>query len=46
MSSELAIPLSKIYGVLTFCSFFRLLPSAKNQIHVCVGTACHVKGSI
>ncbi|MHA2363759.1 MAG: NADH-quinone oxidoreductase subunit NuoE family protein [Candidatus Hodarchaeales archaeon] len=46
ISNKLNIPLSKIYGVLTFYSFFRLVPPAKNQIHVCVGTACHVKGAM
>jgi NADH-quinone oxidoreductase subunit E len=42
ISSALDIPLSDIYGVVTFYSQFRLKPSGKNMIKVCHGTACHV----
>jgi len=39
------IPLSRIYNVVTFYSFFNLKPVGKHQITVCRGTACHTKGS-
>lgn len=39
------IPLEKIYGVATFYSQFTLSPKGRNQISVCLGTACYVKGS-
>lgn len=39
------IPVSEIYGVVTFYSFFSLSPKGKNVIGVCLGTACYVKGS-
>lgn len=45
ISSELDIPLSDIYGVVTFYSQFRLKPRGKYIIKVCHGTACHVGGS-
>lgn len=45
ISSALDIPLSDIYGVVTFYSQFRLKPCGKNMIKVCHGTACHVGGS-
>lgn len=45
ISKELNIPLSKIYGVVTFYHFFRTEPKAKYLINVCLGTACFVKGS-
>ena len=45
ISKELDIPLSDIYGVVTFYSQFRLKPSGKNIIKVCHGTACHVGAS-
>ncbi len=45
VSDELNIPLEKIYGVVTFYSFFSLYPKGKNSISVCLGTACYVKGS-
>ncbi|HHT66790.1 MAG TPA: NAD(P)H-dependent oxidoreductase subunit E [Erysipelotrichaceae bacterium] len=44
--SELTgIPLSEIYGVVTFYSFFSMTPKGKYVIGVCLGTACYVKGS-
>ncbi len=45
VSSELNVPLSEIYGVVTFYNFFRTEPIGKHVINVCTGTACHVKGS-
>jgi NADH-quinone oxidoreductase subunit E len=39
------IPLSRIYNVVTFYSFFNLKPQGKHTITVCRGTACHTKGS-
>lgn len=38
-------PVSEIYGVVTFYSFFSLTPKGKYVIGVCLGTACYVKGS-
>ncbi|MBU2509811.1 NAD(P)H-dependent oxidoreductase subunit E [bacterium] len=40
----LNIPLSQVYGVVTFYSFFTMVPRGKHQIRVCLGTACHVRG--
>ena len=40
----LDIPLAKIYGVITFYHFFKLEKPGKNQIAVCMGTACYLKG--
>jgi NADH-quinone oxidoreductase subunit E/NADP-reducing hydrogenase subunit HndA len=45
ISAELNIPVSDIYGVVTFYSFFSLKPKGKYIIGVCIGTACYVKGS-
>ncbi len=39
------IPLSKIFGVVTFYSQFSLEPRGKHTIKVCTGTACHIKGA-
>lgn len=39
------VPLEKVYGVATFYSQFALSPKGKNNISVCLGTACYVKGS-
>lgn len=45
VSSLTGIPVSEIYGVVTFYSFFSLTPKGKYVIGVCLGTACYVKGS-
>ena len=44
VSKKLNIPVSDIYGVVTFYSFFSLTPKGKYVIGVCLGTACYVKG--
>jgi NADH-quinone oxidoreductase subunit E len=40
----LDVPLAKIYGVITFYNFFKLKKPGRNQIQVCMGTACYLKG--
>ena len=45
LSRESRIPLSRIYGVITFYSQFYLTPRGRNIVRVCRGTACHVRGS-
>ncbi len=45
VSDGLHVPMSEIYGVATFYSFFSLEPKGEHVIRVCLGTACYVKGS-
>ncbi|HOV99655.1 MAG TPA: NAD(P)H-dependent oxidoreductase subunit E [Bacteroidota bacterium] len=45
IAEKTSIPLSRIYNVVTFYSFFNLKPQGKHTITVCRGTACHTKGS-
>jgi NADH-quinone oxidoreductase E subunit len=45
ISDKLDVPLSKVYGVVTFYNFFSTKPKGKHQIKVCLGTACYVKGA-
>ena len=40
----LGIPGCSIYGVVTFYSFFTMVPKGRHTIKVCMGTACYVKG--
>jgi NADH-quinone oxidoreductase subunit E len=42
ISGVTKVPESKIYGVITFYSQFRLQPMGKHVIRICTGTACHV----
>ena len=45
VSRETGISVAKIYGVVTFYSFFSLEPKGKYVIGCCLGTACYVKGA-
>ena len=45
VASGLSLPLSHVYGVVTFYSFFTMTPRGKHQVRICLGTACHVRGS-
>ncbi|PKN80968.1 MAG: NAD(P)H-dependent oxidoreductase subunit E [Candidatus Cloacimonetes bacterium HGW-Cloacimonetes-1] len=42
---EMGLPVSKIYGVVTFYNFFTMKPRGKYVLNVCTGTACYVKGA-
>ena len=44
VSRIIGIPLAKIYGIITFYHLFKLKKPGKNQILVCMGTACYLKG--
>jgi NADH:ubiquinone oxidoreductase subunit E len=44
ISKGLNIPRSTVYGVVTFYSFFTMVPRGRHTIKVCMGTACYVKG--
>ncbi len=44
VSSELAVPLSRVMSLATFYRAFSLKPQGRRGIHVCLGTACHVRG--
>ena len=45
IAGRLHIPVSKVYGVVTFYSFFTMTPKGKYPISVCLGTACYVRGA-
>lgn len=45
VSAKTGVPLTQVYSVATFYSFFNLKPQGRHSIVVCRGTACHTKGS-
>ncbi len=45
IGEALNIPASKVYGVVSFYSYFTLEPKGRSQIKVCMGTACFVRGA-
>lgn len=45
IARQLHIPVSKVYGVVTFYSFFTMSPKGKYAVSICMGTACYVRGA-
>jgi NADH:ubiquinone oxidoreductase subunit E len=45
VSQELGVPLIEVYRVATFYKALSLKPRGKNVVTICMGTACHVRGS-
>ncbi|WP_423128860.1 NADH-quinone oxidoreductase subunit NuoE [Gaoshiqia sp. Z1-71] len=45
IAKELNASVAKVYGVVTFYSFFTMLPQGQHPISVCMGTACYVRGA-
>ena len=45
VSQGLGVPVMEVYRVASFYKAFRLKPSGKNVITMCMGTACHVRGA-
>lgn len=40
----LQVPLARVYGVVTFYNFFRVVKPGRHRLAVCLGTACYLKG--
>ena len=45
VAHELNIPVSRVYGIVSFYSFFTMEPKGEHPIDVCLGTACYVRGA-
>lgn len=45
IARKLDITAAKVFGVVTFYSYFTMEPRGKHTINVCMGTACFVKGA-
>jgi NADH-quinone oxidoreductase subunit E len=45
ISDRLDVPLSLVQHITTFYKAFSLVPKGRHQVHVCLGTACHVRGA-
>ena len=44
ISRDLKVPLSEVYGIISFYHFFTMVPKGRHVIQVCMGTSCYVKG--
>lgn len=45
IGEKLNVPTAKVYGVVTFYSYFTTKPRGKYVINICMGTACFVRGA-
>lgn len=45
IARQLHIPAAKVYGVVSFYSFFSMVPKGKCPVSICLGTACYVRGA-
>jgi len=44
VAGHFEVPAVDVYSVVTFYNQFRLTPPGKNQVKICMGTACHMRG--
>jgi NADH-quinone oxidoreductase subunit E/NADP-reducing hydrogenase subunit HndA len=45
IAKELNISVAHVYGVVSFYSFFTMLPKGEHPVSICLGTACYVRGA-
>lgn len=45
IADKMEISAAKVYGVVTFYSFFTMIPKGEYPISICTGTACYVRGA-
>ncbi len=45
IAERLDVPPARIRHIATFYKAFSLVPKGRHQIHICMGTACHVRGA-
>lgn len=45
VAEELKVAVAKVFGVVTFYSYFTMVPKGKHPISICTGTACYVRGA-
>lgn len=45
VGEKLQVPMTRIQHIATFYKAFSLVPKGRHEIHICMGTACHVRGA-
>lgn len=45
IAKELKVSTAKVYGVVSFYSFFTMIPKGRFPVSICMGTACYVRGA-
>lgn len=44
IATRMGIPLAEVHGVVSFYSFFTMVPKGRHVARCCLGTACYVRG--
>jgi NADH:ubiquinone oxidoreductase subunit E len=45
VAKGLGLPVSEVYGVVTFYHYFSMQPRGRHTVNLCLGTACYVRGA-
>jgi len=45
VSEKLKVPLTRTMHIASFYKAFSIVPKGSHEVHVCMGTACHVRGA-
>ena len=45
VAQKLDVPMTRVAHIATFYKAFSLVPKGRHEIHICMGTACHVRGA-
>lgn len=45
VAEKLDVPSTRVQQIATFYKAFSLVPQGRHAVHVCMGTACHVRGA-
>ena len=45
ISEKLQVPLSRTLHIASFYKAFSFVPNGRHEVHICMGTACHVRGA-
>jgi NADH-quinone oxidoreductase subunit E len=45
VSERLQVPISRTMHIASFYKAFSLVPKGRHEVHICMGTACHVRGA-
>ncbi len=45
VAKKLEVPLTRVQHIATFYKAFSVVPKGRHRVHICMGTACHVRGA-
>lgn len=45
VSQQLDVPATRVQHIVTFYKAFSVVPKGRHKVHICMGTACHVRGA-